>query len=468
MPKKGYKMSERERFVTNLQNSVRRRGEVRILEELDIVGNTAALNAVLNVLRYVFSLVLPVEPVDQANMLKSKRIRDEIRLQITRRLYLLPAAVANYVSRVPEAGVEDVLYQLLAGRLQEFLDMHRRGELLQPRPSPPHALPPRVLTESPTADKYRPYRSFQTDRSRGTELEGSLQPVTSRRISLPTLLQNSPFGKFQATPQSQAPIGKTPYGWNIVETLERAGGAPFPYSKVKGTRRRQKSSSPETVSKRAKTDQKDETPLPAPTIATIGAPTTATDLNIDPALKDYVSSLASNEQQPQEQLQGQPQEQLQEQPRQQPQKTHQQNQEEGEEFETSTEEQEYLKQLNDAQRRQEVPAEQPEAPANTQVTRELTAEVAAQEQKLGMTFQDIALLQQATTANDTEMEEEPVHTWDDVQQTQGQIQEHADPMNEQICDPMNDTIAEPMDEQMGEAAYEEEFNSLMNVDEMEE
>jgi hypothetical protein len=198
-------------------------------------------------------------------------------------------------------------------------------------------------------------------------------------------------------------------------------------------------------------------------------------------LKDYVSLLATNEQQTQQQ-----------QPQQQP--------EEEEDFETSPQEQAYLRQLLESQKVQQVAGEQPETPTTAQPTQAL----AAQEEELGMSHGNVMLLQQSNAIDGQQMEVGTVTTWTNVQETQRQAGQQAEPRllpqevtsseqfntstndqqsEEQTDEPtdkqmddLDETMDEPMDqqteelteEQMQEAAYEEEFNALMNVDEMEE
>ncbi|KAJ6012290.1 hypothetical protein N7522_002645 [Penicillium canescens] len=480
MTRKGYKRG-RERFVNRLQDGVRRRGEARLLDELSITGNNLALNAILNVLRYIFSLVVPLEPSDRATMLRSKGIRDDIRAHIRRRLYLFPAIIANYVAPTPEAGVEDVLYQLLAGRLEEFIDLHTRGLLLQ-------ALPTQPPTQAPAQPQYQPLRQFQVQRPVGTELMGRLQPEHA--------LRNNPFGEYQAQfpaqpqAQDQPQLQNKPYGYTtFLAHLSRQSEAqtqpqpqlqPLPHPQYQPTRqspKRQRSPSPATGSKRPRTDKTDDAPLPVKT----KAPASAVDPDIDPALEDYVSPLATNEQQTQQQPQKQT--------------------EEEEDFETSPQEQAYLRQLLESQKVQQVAEEQPETPTTAQSTQDLTP----QEEKLGMSNQNMMLLQQSNAIDDQQMEVGPVTTWTNVQQTQGQVGQQAEPRlssqevtsleqfntstnyqqseeqidepaDTQMEDPIDETMDEPMDqhieelteEQMQEAAYEEVFNALMNVDEMEE
>jgi hypothetical protein len=201
-------------------------------------------------------------------------------------------------------------------------------------------------------------------------------------------------------------------------------------------------------------------------------------------LKNYVSPLATNEQQTQQQPQQQP--------------------EEEEDFKTSPQEQAYLRQLLESQKVQQVAGEQPETPTSAQPTQDL----AAQEEESGISYGNMLILQQSNAIDGQQMEVGTVTTWTNVQETQGQAGQQAEPRlspqgvtsseqfnistndqqseeqtdeptDKQMDDPMDETMDEPMDqqieelteeteEQMQEAAYEEEFNALMNVDEMEE
>jgi hypothetical protein len=157
-------------------------------------------------------------------------------------------------------------------------------------------------------------------------------------------------------------------------------------------------------------------------------------------LKDYVSPLATNEQQTEE--------------------------EEG--FETSPQEQAYLRQLLESQKVQQVAVEQHETPTTAQPTQDLTA----QEEELGMSYENIKLLQQSNAIDDQQMEVGPVTTWTNVQQTQGQVGQQAEPRlspqevtsleqfnaptndqqsEEQIDEPTDKRMDDPMDETMHEA-----------------